>query len=278
VSEPLAPTSSSAADGLAANDLATTTAATGLAATAAKLADGVVEEVTDMVKALLGGAADEGAASKAVKEFIERVGGLMSALLGGNGASGLAEGLGKGVANVVGDVARALGGAFGGLLGGGSGIPAPVTDYYHHLAAQPLAAFYQDYEQATAELIEWSAAAAGELTREASGALSGGGGVAPNQEAGGAPPAAPAAPVPAAPPAPAAPLPPVPVAPPVAPGGYSSSSVVVGSGSAGDAFQLLFAILVVFSVALLQGGRLSWLRREAHGPPSALALAIERPG
>src|SRR3712207_7436817 len=48
------------------------------------------------------------------------------------------------------------------------------------------------------------------------------------------------------------------------------SSVVVGAGSAGDAFQLLFAILVVFSVALLQGGRLSWLRREAHGPPSAL--------
>jgi hypothetical protein len=269
-SEPPAPTtttSSSAADGLAAN---------GLAATAAKLADDVVEEVTDMVKALLGGAADEGAASKAVKEFIERVGGLMSTLLGGNnGASGLAEG----VSNVVGDVARALGGAFGGLLGGGSGIPAPVTDYYHHLAVQPLAAFYQDYEQATAELIEWSAAAAGELTRAASGALSGGG-VAPNQEAGGAPPAAPpapAAPTPAAP-APAAPLPPVPVAPPVAPGGYSSSSVVVGSGSAGDAFQLLFAILVVFSVALLQGGRLSWLRREAHGPPSALALAIERPG
>jgi hypothetical protein len=273
VSEPPAPTTSTTtsttADGLAATGLA----ATGLAATAAKLADDVVEEVTDMVKALLGGAADEGAASKAVKEFIERVGNLVSALLGGNGASGPAEGRAEGVANVVGDVARALGGALGGLLGGGSGIPAPETDYYHHLAAQPLAAFYQDYEQATAELIEWSAAAAGELTRAASGALSGGG-VAPNQEAGGAPAAPPA---PAAP-APAAPLPPVPVAPPVAPGGYSSSSVVVGSGSAGEAFQLLFAILVVFSVALLQGGRLSWLRREAHGPPSALALAIERPG
>jgi hypothetical protein len=34
----------------------------------------------------------------------------------------------------------------------------------------------------------------------------------------------------------------------------------------------------VFSVALLQGGRLSWLRREAHGPPAAFTLAIERPG
>jgi hypothetical protein len=54
--------------------------------------------------------------------------------------------------------------------------------------------------------------------------------------------------------------------------------VVVGSGSAGEAFQLLFAVLVLFSVALLKGGRLSRLRREAHGPPTAFTLAIERPG
>jgi hypothetical protein len=163
------------------------------------------------------------------------------------------------VANVVADVAQELGGLLG-LVGG-----SPAPDDYHHLVAQPLAAFYHDYEQASAELTERAAsaaaAAAGELGRVASGALSGDGVAAPSREAGG---------VPATPPL-------VPVAPPVAPGGYSSS-FLVGSGSGADAFQLLFAVLVVFSVALLKGGRLSWLRREAHGPPSAFTLAIERPG
>jgi hypothetical protein len=257
-----------------------------------RLADEVVEQVTDMVKALLN--ADEGA-SKAVKELIEQVGDLVSALLGGNGASGSAEeligrvasavsklaeavagvldgllggedgaptpykGLIEQVANVVGDLAQALGGLLG-VVGGGS--PAP-TDYYY-LAGQPLVAFYYDYQQVTAELIERAAAATGELAQTVSGALSGGG-VAPNQEAR----------VPATPPA----VPPlVPVAPlPVAPVGYSSS-VLVGSGSGAEAFQLLFAILVVFSVALWRGGRLSWLRRASHGPPSAFIVAIERPG
>jgi hypothetical protein len=111
------------------------------------------------------------------------------------------------------------------------------------------------------ELIERSAAAVGELAQAAGRAL--GGGVAPNQA--GVPATPPAAP------------PPVPVAPPVPPVGYSSS-LLVASGSAADAFQLLFAVLALFSVALLQGGRLSWLRRESHGPPTAVVLAIERPG
>jgi hypothetical protein len=59
--------------------------------------------------------------------------------------------------------------------------------------------------------------------------------------------------------------------------GYSTS-FLGASGSAPDVFLLLFAVLAVFSVALLQGGRLSWLRRESHGPPTAVVLAIERPG
>jgi hypothetical protein len=75
---------------------------------------------------------------------------------------------------------------------------------------------------------------------------------------------------------PAAP-PPVPAAPPVLPLAYSSS-LLVASGTAADAFQSLFAVLALFSIALLQGGRLSWLRRESHGPPTAVVLAIERPG
>jgi hypothetical protein len=255
----------------------------------------VVESVAEVVGALIGG---EGA-SKAVKEFVERVGELVSALLGGNGASsGSAEGLVGRVASVMSELAQAIGGVLGGLFGGEDGAPAALpqalisqtanvvadvaralggllgvaggppalADY--HLAAQPLAAYYHDYEQATAELTELTeqaanaaAAAAGELGRAASGALGGGGAAAPSREAGG---------VPAIPPL-------VPVAPPVAPGGYSSS-FLVGSGSGAEAFQLLFAVLVVFSGALLRGGRLSWLRREAHGPPTAFTLAIERPG
>jgi hypothetical protein len=238
-----------------------------------------VADVADVVKALIGA---EGV-SRAVKDLIERVGGLVSALLlGGNGASDSSEGLisegliGR-VSHAVGELAQALGGVLGGLLGvGGDGVPAdPASDYYYHLAAQPLAALYYDYEQAAAELIEWSAAAMGEMTRAVGGALdngSGSGAAAPNQEAGGG--GVPATPPP--PPPPASP-PLVPVAPPVAPVGYSFS-LLGAPGSAADAFQLLFAILVVFSVALLQGGRLSWLRREAHGPPTALVLAIERPG
>jgi hypothetical protein len=252
----------------------------------------VVGSVAEVVSALLG---SEGA-PKAVKEFVERLGHLASALLGGNGASsGSAEGLAGRVASAVGELAQAVGGVLGGLFGGGDGAPAALpqalvaqaanvvadvaqalggllgvaggppalADY--HLAAQPPAAFYHDYEQATAELTERAAnvaaAAAGELGRAASGALGGGGAAAPSREAGG---------VPATPP-------PVPVAPPVAPGGYSSS-FLVGSGSGAEAFQLLFAVLVVFSGALLRGGRLCWLRRESHGPPTAFTLAIERPG
>jgi hypothetical protein len=264
----------------AASEPAPSTAADSLAASVAwftvvvdrvtEAAADKVADVADVVKALIGA---EGA-SKAVKDLIERVGELVSALLlGGNGASGPVEGLIGQVGDAVGELAHALGGVLGGLLGvGGDGAPAdPASDYYYHLAAQPLAAFYYDYEQATAELIEWSAAAAGEMTRAVGGALdngSGSGAAAPNQEAGAG------GGVPATPP-PAPPL--VPVAPPVAPVGYSFS-LLGAPGSAADAFQLLFAILMVFSVALLQGGRLSWLRREAHGPPTALVLAIERPG
>jgi hypothetical protein len=162
------------------------------------------------------------------------------------------------------------------LLGGGEdGAPAPAAGSY--VVAQPLAAFYyeyeQSYEQATAALIGWSAAEASELARMAGGALGGSGGHSPNQGAGK--PATPPVSPPATPPV--APLPLVPVSPPFTPVGYSTS-FLGASGSAPDVLLLLFAVLAVFSVALLQGGRLSWLRRESHGPPTAVVLAIERPG
>jgi hypothetical protein len=54
--------------------------------------------------------------------------------------------------------------------------------------------------------------------------------------------------------------------------------VLGASGSNSDTFQQLFFVLVVLLVALLQGGKLSWHRREPHSPHSALRLAVERPG
>jgi hypothetical protein len=86
---------------------------------------------------------------------------------------------------------------------------------------------------------------------------------------------------PAAPLLPEAPLPETPSLPvPIAPGGGAptSSSYFGASGSSSDALQLPFAILVVFSVALLQGGKLVCERREPLRPHSALQLAAERPG
>jgi hypothetical protein len=219
----------------------------------AKIADDAVESVTDVVQASSGA---EGASKE--KVLIEQVGDLVNTLLGGKGSSASLQGLKEHVDNAVGDLVQAIGGMLGGLQGGDDGAPIPDNSY---LSAQPLAAFYH-YEQATTELIERSAGAVGELAQAAGRALSGG--VAPNQA--GVPATPPAAP------------PPVPVAPPVVPPLGYSSSLLVASGSAADAFQLLFAVLAVFSVALLKGGRLSWLRRESHGPPTAVVLAIERPG
>jgi hypothetical protein len=265
-----------------ANDPTPSAAADNLAAAVAQIADDAVESVTDVVQMSIGAEA----ASKE-KEQVEQVGDLVNALLGGNGSSGSLQGLMEYVANEVDDQVQAI----GSMPGGDDGAPAPVevvgglvrmlddltgalgeahgslvgvgvvpTPADHYPSAQPLAAFFYGYEQATTELIQRSAAAVGELAQAAGRAL--GGGVASNQT--GVPATPPAAP----PPVPVAPVPPV---------GYSSS-LLVASGSAADAFQLLFAVLALFSVALLQGGRLSWLRRESHGPPTAVVLAIERPG
>jgi hypothetical protein len=214
-----------------------------------------------MVKALLNA---DNAVSNAVTELMEQVGDVMSTLLGGNGASWTGEHLIGQLASVVSKMAQAVAGVLGALLAGEDAAPAAPAAYYHQVP-QPLAAFYHHYEPPTAELVERAAAATGELA-QAVGEVLHGAGVAPNQEPAGVP-----APTPVAPPL-------VPVAPPPgAPGGYSSSFLGV-SGSAADAFQLLFAVLVVVSVALLKGGRLSWLGRESHGPPTAIVLAIERPG
>ena len=233
-----------------ASDLTPSTAADNPAAAVAKGEDDAVVSFIDVVQ---GSIAAEWASK--VKELIEQIGDLMNALPGGNGSSGSHQGLMEHVANAGGDPVQAI----GGMLGRDDG--APIPDNYY-IAVQPLAAFYYDYEQTSTELMGRTAAAVGELDQAVGRMLSGSGGVAPNQAGVPATPAAP---------------PPVPAAPPVLPLGYSSS-LHVASGSAADAFQLLFAALALFSIALLQGGRLSWLRRESHGPPTAVVLAIERPG
>jgi hypothetical protein len=86
---------------------------------------------------------------------------------------------------------------------------------------------------------------------------------------------------PAAPLLPEAPLPETPSLPvPIAPGGGApaSSSYFGTSMSSATALQLPFAILVLISGALLQGGKFVCQRREPLRPHSALQLAAERPG
>jgi hypothetical protein len=237
------------------SDLTPSTAADNLAAAVVKIADDAAESVTDGVQASIGA---EGASK--VKVLIEQVGDLVNARPGGNGSgSGSHQGLMEHFANAGGDLVQASGGMLGGLLGREDGAPIPDND---NLAVQPLAAFYYDYEQTSTELMGRTAAAVGELAQAVGRVINSSGGVAPNQVGVPATPAAP---------------PPVPAAPPVLPLAYSSS-LLVASGTAADAFQSLFAVLALFSIALLQGGRLSWLRRESHGPPTAVVLAIERPG
>jgi hypothetical protein len=74
---------------------------------------------------------------------------------------------------------------------------------------------------------------------------------------------------------------PVPTAPTPGPDGRSlpaSGFLSSGSGSSsGSAPVLLIAVLVLFSIALVQG-RLSWLRSEPLRPRAGPRLALERPG
>jgi hypothetical protein len=73
---------------------------------------------------------------------------------------------------------------------------------------------------------------------------------------------------------------PMPTAPTSVPGGGSSPAagfLSSGSLSSGSAPVLLIAVLVLFSIALLQG-KLSWIRCEPLRPRAGPQLAIERPG
>jgi hypothetical protein len=64
---------------------------------------------------------------------------------------------------------------------------------------------------------------------------------------------------------------------PLGPATAGYSSFFGASGSSTAAAQMLFVLAALLTV-LLQGGTLTWHRREPHRPHSALRLAVERPG
>jgi hypothetical protein len=248
---------------------------------AGELTSGLAQAVSGALGALLGGGAD--GAPKPVKEMIEQVANVVGNLTqalgellgGGDGHSAPAGQLVERVANVMGNLTQALGAL---LVGGADRAPEPATN---NPLAQPLAQPLPFLYERTTELFRGSGELVGQMAQAADEALGGGGLTNQLQQqakASGEPVAPSDEPV-------APPAAPIPAVPPLAPGGggsapvgYSSSFLSASGSSASDAFQLLFAILVVFSVALLQGGKLSWLRREPLRPSSALRLAVERPG
>jgi hypothetical protein len=266
-----APTS--AADELAAAAESFSEGVTAIVEQAGELASDLAQAVTRALGALVGGA---DGAPKPVKEMIEQVASVVGNLAQALGALLLDSGDGhpapagqliERVAGVVGNLAQTVGEALGAPLALGGGEPPDLAT--NNPLAQPVAFLYER----TTELFRGGGELVGQVVRAAQEALSGG--LANQQQTGGEPvaPGEPSTP-------PAAPLPAV---PPLAPGGGSApvgyaSSFLGASGSSSGAFELLFAVLILFSVTLLQGGKLSWLRREPLRPSSALRLAVERPG
>ncbi|HEX2264962.1 MAG TPA: hypothetical protein VHH14_01640, partial [Solirubrobacterales bacterium] len=234
-----------------------------------------LEQVADAVKRVrdaLGALLGAGGAPEPVEELLERVGAVITnvaealgTLLGARGPPGPDGNLLEQVGAVVADLARGMGDALGSLLPGGSEAPGPAGYRAGYHAVLPLA-FYGLPEPSARLLEQGVGAAKAELARMAGGA---------HRASGPAHPAdSPVAP-------PAAPLPETPSLPlPIAPGGAAaaSASLLGASGSPSGDPQLPFAVLVLFSVALLQGGKLVCRQREPLRPASALRPAAERPG
>ena len=230
-----------------------------------------LEQVADAVKRVrdaLGALLGVGGAPEPVEKLLERVGAVVAnvaqalgTLLGARGPPGPDGKLLEQVGAVVAALARAMGDALGSLLPRGSEAAGPAG----YRAVLPLA-FYGMPER-SARLLEQSVGAAkAELARMAGGAHRAGGPAHPADN-----PVAP----------PASPLPETPSLPvPIAPGGAvaASASLLGASGSPSGDPQLPFAVLALFSVALLQGGKLVCRQRESLRLISALRPAVERPG
>jgi hypothetical protein len=231
----------------------------------------VLERVADAVKRVrdaLGALLGAGGAPEPVEELLKRVGAVIAdvaealgTLLGARGPPGPDGNLLEQVGAVVADVGRGMGHALGSLLPAGSEAPGPAG----YRAVLPLA-FYGLPERSARLLEQGVGAAKAELARMAGGTQRAGGLAHPADN-----PVAP----------PASPLPETPSLPvPIAPGGAAaaSASLLGASGSPYGDPQLPFAVLVVFSLALLQGGKLVCRQREPLRPASALRPAAERPG
>jgi hypothetical protein len=212
-------------------------------------AENLTEAVETVIAALLG----TDGATKPVKELIERIGDMaanlaqsLGELLGGGGTSEPTDNVIERIGDMAANLAQTLAGALG--------TPDPIDA----LVAQPLASYWH-FERINGPA-ERVGDVAGNLARATDGTPGRGGSPHPAQK-------------PLAPPV----APPVPVVP--AGSALASYSPSLGaSGSSTDAFQLLLFVLAPFSVALLQGGKPSWHRREPLRPHSALRLAVERPG
>jgi hypothetical protein len=237
-----------------------------------------VADVVQRVRDVLGGLLSADGASNPVKDLLERVGNVvadvaqaLSTLLGARGPPGpdgkLLERVGAVVADVAQAMSKALGEALGTLLPGASEPTGPAT----YGVVLPLA--FNGLPERTTELLEQTVGTAMPRVAQATeDALRAGGSAHPTDKSVASP---------AAPLLPEAPLPETPSLPvPIAPGGGApaSSSYFGTSMSSATALQLPFAILVLISGALLQGGKFVCQRREPLRPHSALQLAAERPG
>jgi hypothetical protein len=238
------------------------TASDAASTTAEKLTEAVeavVEKTTNAVEAVIAALLGTVGATEPVKDLIERIGDVaanlaqsLGALLGGGGATGPADNAIERIGDAAANLAQTLAGALGALLSGGD-APDPINA----LMAQPLAPYWNS-EQIDG-LAERVGDASGHLARATDGTPGVGGSPHPARNPFN-PPLAPA---------------------PVVPSGSALASYspsLSASGSSTDHSQLLLFVLAPFLVALLQGGKPSWHRREPLRPHSALRLAVERPG
>jgi hypothetical protein len=228
----------------------------------------VVKRVRDALGALLG--AD--GAPKPVQEMLERAGTVvadvakaLSMLLGARGPPGSDGQQLEEVSAAVAGLVQTLGEALGLLLPGRSDAPGPASN------SVVLTRASYGLPERSIELLEHTVGTAMTKLAQATERALRAGGHAP---AADNPVSPPTSPLPEAP-QPETPSLPVPIAPS---GAVSASASLLGaSGSSGD-LQLPFVILVLFSVALLQGGKFVCQQLEPLRPHSALRLAAERPG
>jgi hypothetical protein len=216
------------------------------------------------------------------------VGGMVDSLPSTGGVHKPVKGVLDQATHVVAKLAHKLGPMLGAFLGGGGThgpadhaiqqIRSVAANLTHRLAPTPAGALdvlpFGGGDVPTPHWYSWQAAGIGERV----GAEAGGPARAMGERPGDGGSRVVQKPSPThVPSAPGTPPPFVPVAPPGGPASASYSSFLGASGSSTAAAQMLFVLAILLAV-LLQGGTLTWHRREPHRPHSALRLVVERPG